>query len=328
MNKLYPLKFSPIIKEKVWGGSKLKNRLNKSVGKIEKAGESWEISSLEDNLSVVENGFLKGNNIQELIEVYMGDLVGDKIYDEFGLVFPLLVKFIDANDYLSIQVHPDDEMAMENHNSFGKTEMWYVVEADKEAELIVGFNQTMNQEKYLQNFGSGTLPEILNIEKVAQGDVFFIPAGRIHATGPGVLFAEIQQTADITYRIYDWERLGIDGKLRDLHTEHAIEALDFEYQNSYKTNYSISKNESIEVANCKYFTTNVMDFDKAVVKNYNWLDSFVILMATKGDTQIDYSDGETLIIKQGETYLLPAIIDEIVLKPIANESRLLEVYIP
>jgi mannose-6-phosphate isomerase len=292
MNKLYPLKFSPIIKEKVWGGSKLKNRLNKSVGKIEKAGESWEISSLEDNLSVVENGFLKGNNIQELIEVYMGDLVGDKIYDEFGLVFPLLVKFIDANDYLSIQVHPDDEMAMENHNSFGKTEMWYVVEADKEAELIVGFNQTMNQEKYLQNFGSGTLPEILNIEKVAQGDVFFIPAGRIHATGPGVLFAEIQQTADITYRIYDWERLGIDGKLRDLHTEHAIEALDFEYQNSYKTNYSISKNESIEVANCKYFTTNVMDFDKAVVKNYNWLDSFVILMATKGDTQIDYSDGE------------------------------------
>jgi len=198
MNILYPIKFKPIVKEKIWGGTRLKNLLNKNVEEMSNAGESWEISACGEDLSIVENGFLKDNNIQELIEIYMGDLVGDKVYDKFGLEFPLLIKFIDANDYLSIQVHPDDEFAFKHHNSFGKTEMWYIVDAEKDAELIVGFNQEMNKQKYLQHYGSGTLRDVLNFDKVKNDDVFFMPAGRVHATGPGILFAEIQQTSDLT----------------------------------------------------------------------------------------------------------------------------------
>lgn len=324
---LYPLKFRPIIKEKIWGGHQLKNRLNKTVAEGVKAGESWEISCVEENLSVVTNGFLKDNNIEELIEVYMGDLVGDAVYEKFGLVFPLLVKFIDANQYLSVQVHPDDEMAMEKHNSFGKTEMWYVVEAEKNAELIVGFNQPVDKQKYLSHFGSGTLQEILNFEKVERGDVFLVPAGRIHATGPGVLFAEIQQTSDATYRIDDWGRLGDDGKPRELHTELAVEALDYEFHKEYKTKYNLRENESCLAVECKYFTTNIIDLSEKIEKDYNWLDSFVIYMVTKGVVELAYGDNETITLNEGETVLLPAVLKFLSLNPIAEKSRLLEVYI-
>jgi len=328
MNTLYPITFKPIIKEKIWGGNRLKNVLNKEVEGINKAGESWEISAVHDETSVVENGFLEGNTIEELIEIYMGDLVGDKIYDKFGLVFPLLIKFIDANDYLSLQVHPDDEMALDRHNSYGKTEMWYVVDAEKDSELIVGFNQEMDRSKYLQSFGSGTLREILNFEKVKTGDVFFIPAGRIHATGPGILFAEIQQTSDITYRIYDWDRLDEDGNARELHTELAVDAIDYDYHKEFKTAYNTKQNESSEIAKCAYFTTNILNLDAETEQDYIWLDSFVIYMALEGDTEISYSEkDDPIVVKKGQTFLIPAILKNIVLKPITPTSKLLEVYI-
>lgn len=327
MNVLYPLKFKPIIKEKIWGSDRLKKKLNKQVGSIEKAGESWEISNVEGNLSVVENGFLEGNNIEELIEVYMGDLVGDAVYDKFGIMFPLLVKFIDANEYLSIQVHPDDEMALEKHNSYGKTEMWYVVDADKNAELIIGFNQSLNKQKYLLNFEAGTLRDVLNFENAKTGDVFFIPAGRIHSTGPGILFAEIQQTSDATYRVDDWGRLGDDGKPRELHTDLAVEALDFDFHKNYKIDYELKENESCNAVQCDYFTTNVIALTKTIEKDYNWLDSFVIYMVTKGDVELTYGSSEKMIIKQGETVLIPAVLNFFKLKPLSQEVRLLEVYI-
>ena len=328
MKSLYPIKFKPIIKEKIWGGTRLKNLLNKNVGNMLKAGESWELSAYGEDLSVVENGFLKDNNIEELIEIYMGDLVGDKVYDKFGLEFPLLIKFIDANDYLSIQVHPDDEFAFKHHNACGKTEMWYIIDAEKDAELIVGFNKEINKQKYLQHYGSGTLREVLNFEKVNSDDVFFMPAGRVHATGPGILFAEIQQTSDLTYRIYDWERLGDDGKPRELHTELAVNVMDFSFYKKYKTDYEITKNRSSKIVSCEYFTTNILDINQEIEKDYNQLDSFVIYMAFKGDTLIQYSESEEpILLKKGETVLLPAVLKQIFLKPINGESKLMEVYI-
>jgi len=231
MNTLYPIKFQPILKDKIWGGPRLKDILNKST-ESDKCGESWEISSVQGNLSIVRNGFLTGNNLQELIEVYMGDLVGDKIYSLFGIEFPLLIKFIDANDILSVQVHPDDELARVRHDAYGKTEMWYIIDAEENAELIAGFNRDLNRETYIRHLQGKTLKEILNFEKVRKGDVFFTPAGRVHAVGAGILLAEIQQTSDITYRIYDWERVDDKGNPRELHTELALDALDFKFIHS------------------------------------------------------------------------------------------------
>ena len=275
MNILYPIKFRPILKDKIWGGSRLKNILNKSAAS-DKCGESWEISAVEGNLSIVRNGFLAGNNLQELIEIYLGDLVGDKIYSQFGIEFPLLIKFIDANDILSVQVHPDDELARLRHDAYGKTEMWYVIEAEENAELIAGFNRTLDRETYLRHLQSKTLKEILNFEKVRKGDVFFTPAGRVHAVGAGILLAEIQQTSDITYRIYDWDRVDEQGNPRETHTELALDALDFKHSESYRTDYNSVMNLTTIVADCKYFTAGLLTFDQTVEKDYNFIDSFVI----------------------------------------------------
>lgn len=328
MNTLYPLKFEGIYKSKIWGGNKLKGILNKAIEDNEPIGESWEISGVQGNLSVVSNGFLAGNNIEELIEIYLGDLVGDRIYETFGNEFPLLLKFIDANDFLSIQVHPDDELARERHNSYGKTEMWYVVQADKDSELIAGFNQEMSKEKYLQHFGSGTLREILNFEKVKGGDVFFMPAGKVHATGPGILFAEIQQTSDITYRIYDWDRTDSNGEARELHTELAIDAINFSFADQHKKMYDVIENETSEVVNCEFFTTNIMEISKLVEKDYNWLDSFVVYMVIEGDVELVYSENnDKELVKKGETILLPAILKNVFINPTTGKAKLLEIYI-
>jgi len=328
MNSLYPLKFQPILKDKIWGGTRLENVLGKDTQGSKKVGESWELSGYQGDLSVVVNGFLKDNTIEELVEIYMGDLVGDVIYEKFGIEFPLLIKFIDANEYLSIQVHPDDEMAKERHQSYGKTEMWYVVDAEKDAELISGFNQPMDKVKYLQYFGSGTLREVLNFEKVKPGDVFFMPAGRVHATGPGILFAEIQETSDITYRIYDWDRLGDDGKPRELHTELAIDAIDYTFHKQYKTNYREKLNASTQLVKCPYFTTQLVLIDQELEKDYNWLDSFVVYMGVEGETAIEFDRNEPpVILKKGETVLIPAELKIIELKPLQGTSKLLEVFI-
>lgn len=325
MNTLYPLKFHPILKDKIWGGSRLKNILNKPT-KSDKCGESWEISAVQGNISKVKNGFLAGNNLQDLTEIYMGDLVGDSIYDRFGIEFPLLIKFIDANDILSVQVHPDDDLAMERHNAYGKTEMWYIIEAEPDAEIICGFKREMDRDSYLLHMKNKSLKEILNFEKVKAGDVFFTPSGRVHAIGAGILLAEIQQTSDITYRIYDWDRLDDSGKPREMHTELALDALDFKYYGKYRTDYESSLNMTSVLADCKYFTTGLLYFDKPVEKEYNFIDSFVIYMCLEGNIDIHYGQGLNESMMAGESVLIPAIIKNLNLIP-AGRAKALEVYI-
>ena len=302
MEGLYPLKFTPIYKDKIWGGNKLKTVLNKDFGDLPNCGESWELSGVEDNVSVVSNGLLAGNSLEELIEIYMGDLVGDQVFENFGIEFPLLIKFIDANDDLSIQVHPDDKMSKERHNAFGKTEMWYVLQADAGSKLQSGFNQEVDQDKYLFKLEHNELTDILNFEEVAAGDVYFIPAGRVHAIGKGILLAEIQQTSDVTYRIYDYDRRDDQGNPRELHTELALDAIDYALLPEYKTHYETKLNESVELVKCNYFTTNLLDLDGVVEKDYIKLDSFVIFICLEGEVNIETESGSETIQK-GETIL-------------------------
>jgi len=323
---LYPLKFKPIFKDKIWGGNKLKNILHKKNAS-DKCGESWEISGVQGSISVVQNGYLAENDLQELIEIYMGELVGEKVYDKFGDEFPLLIKFIDANDNLSIQVHPDDKLAWKRHNAYGKTEMWYIIQADKSSELISGFREEINKEKYLEAFNSNKLTEILNYYKVKQGDVYYMPAGRVHAIGKGILLAEIQQTSDITYRIFDWNRVDDKGKPRELHTELAVDAIDYKKYNNYKINHQKILNEFSNIIENQYFTTNILVFNKIIHRDYFALDSFVVYICTKGKAIIYFDNrNETEVIGMGETVLIPANITSINLKP-EIETEILEVYI-
>ena len=328
MQELYPFKFQPIYKEKIWGGQKLRQLLNKEFSPLPNCGESWEISGVQNEISVVANGFLAGNNLQELIEVYMGELVGEKVYEKFGMEFPLLIKFIDANDDLSIQVHPNDEMSKERHNAFGKTEMWYVVQADEGAELIAGFNQEVDQQKYLGHLEKNSLTEILNIEKVKAGDVFFMPAGRVHAIGKGIVVAEIQQTSDVTYRIYDYNRKDDQGKTRELHTDLALDAIDYTFEKEYGTHYHAHKNQSAELVSCPYFTTNLLELTHSVEREYNDLDSFIIYMCLEGDYVISWGDDKAMEVAKGESILVPASLENFILVPKGGkEVKMLEVFI-
>lgn len=326
MEGLYPLKFSPIYKDKIWGGHKIETVLNKDFGDLPNCGESWELSGVEDNVSVVSNGFLTGNTLEELIEVYMGDLVGDQVFENFGIEFPLLIKFIDANDDLSIQVHPDDELSKKRHDAYGKTEMWYVMQADQGSKLQSGFNQEVDQDKYLFKLEHNELTDILNFEEVTAGDVYFIPAGRVHAIGKGILLAEIQQTSDVTYRIYDYDRRDNQGNPRELHTDLALDAIDFTLFPEYKARYKSNQNESVELVKCDYFTTNLLELNKTVEKDYNQLDSFVIYICLEGELQIETESGFESI-KKGDTILIPASIENVQLKPVSTSVKLLEVYI-
>ena len=327
MNNLYPLKFIPICKDKIWGGNKLNELLNKQYPELPNCGESWEISGVQDEVSVVSNGFLKGNNLEELIEVYMGDIVGEKVYEKFGTEFPLLVKFIDANDNLSIQVHPNDELAMERHDAYGKTEMWYVVQADPGAKLISGFNRKIDKEGYLKYFKNGQLEEILNYEEVKAGDVFFIPAGRVHAIGKGIVVAEIQQTSDVTYRIYDFNRVDDQGNPRELHTDLAIDAIAYQYETNYRTDYKSIDDQSVKLIECQYFTTNILPLTTSVERDFTDLDTFVIYSCLEGKYTIGWED-ESMEVKKGESVLVPAMINNFVLSAVGGgTAKLLEVYI-
>lgn len=326
MEGLYPLKFVTLYKDKIWGGNKIKSVLNKDFGSLPNCGETWEISAVEGNVSEVANGFLAGNDLIELAEIYMGDLLGEKVYERFGPEFPLLIKFIDANDDLSIQVHPDDQLSKQRHNAFGKTEMWYVLQADQGAKLNSGFNQQVDQATYLKFLEEKNLTEILNFEEVGPGDVFFIPAGRVHAIGKGILLAEIQQTSDVTYRIYDYDRCDDKGQTRELHTDMALDAIDFSVQEEYKTRYEEKMNDSAEVVDCEYFTTNVLNFNQTMEIDYNALDSFVIYICLEGGYYIEWENG-TEEVAQGETILIPASMDNLKLIPRTASVKLLEVYI-
>ena len=323
---LYPLKFTPIPKEKIWGGNCLNSILNKEFNPDNQTGESWEISGLEDDISVVKNGFLEGNDLEELIEVYMGELVGDKVYDQFGIEFPLLIKFIDASENLSVQVHPDNDFAIEKHKAYGKTEMWYIIEAEKNAELFIGFNQTMNKNLFLDAIQNGNLPELINTEKVESDTCYLIPAGRIHAIGKGVLLAEIQQTSDINYRIYDWDRRDADGNSRELHLDFAKEALDYNYEKKHKTDFEHKMNATSELVKCPFFSTNILEFNKTIEKDYFHLDSFVIYICLDGKCEIQYDDVESVSLAKGETVLIPASLKNLTLAP-KQDTKLIEVFI-
>ncbi len=325
MSTLYPLQFKTIFKDKIWGGQKIRTYLHKDFGELPNCGETWEISGVKTDVSVVANGALAGESLADILEQYKDELVGKHVYDHFGNIFPLLVKFIDANDELSIQVHPNDELAKKRHNSFGKTEMWYVIEADPGSTLIAGFNQQLDEQKYLQAFNSGHIMDILNKEQVSADDVFFLPAGRVHTIGKGLLIAEIQQTSDITYRIYDFDRVDDKGQKRELHTDLALAALDYNVYPDYKTEYQPQKNTDVHLVKCPYFTTNVMDYTEGVNKDYSDLDSFVIYVCVAGALTVKYDGGEA-ILKMGECLLLPKVIDRVELATDGG-FKILESYI-
>ncbi len=325
MNSLYPLKFKPIFKEKLWGGQKIKNVLGMDTGNMPNCGEAWVISGYPENISVVENGFLKGNGLDELISIYMGDLVGDEIYDHFGDEFPLLIKYIDAADWLSIQVHPDDELAQKRKLPNGKTEMWYIIEADKDAELISGFSKKITREVFEKYVEDNKLTDILNYEKAESGDVFFIPAGTVHSTGPGILLAEIQQTSDATYRIYDWDRIDAAGLKRELHIKEALDAIHYDAPTPHKIHYSVTKNRTSTLVRCPQFTTNLLYFNQEISKNFEEMDSFVIYMGVGGTSWLKWDDDE-IEIKSGDAVLVPNTVEDIILKP-KGEAKLLEVYL-
>ncbi len=323
-NLLYPLKFLPLFKQKVWGGNKIKS-LGFDYDPLPNCGELWTLSGVEGNESVVENGFLADNHINELIEIYMGELVGEKNYDHFGTEFPLLIKLIDAADRLSIQVHPDDTLARRRGLDNGKTEMWYIIDADKSSEIVDGFEQEVTSDEYRQYLAAGHLERLLHIEHPQPGDTFFIPAGRIHAIGSGILLAEIQQKSDCTYRIYDYNRPDSDGNLRQLHTEEALDAIDFRPTANGKTHYTYRPNSTTPLAQCPYFTTNLLVFDKPLHKDFSSLDSFVAYLCVEGVAAI-HSLGTVVPIHAGECVLVPAIADSVDIHP-AGKARLLEVYI-
>ena len=320
----YPLSFEPILKERIWGGEKLTTIFKKDVYKTH-IGESWELSDVEGDVSVVSNGDLKGKSLKELIETYKEDLVGEKVYKAFGNSFPILIKFIDAKTPLSIQVHPNNELAKVRHNSFGKNEMWYIMEAENDAELIVGFNQKVDQDRYIDKLENGKVLEILNAETIKKGDTFYIPTGRVHAIGAGVLLAEIQQTSDVTYRIYDYNRVDAKtGKERELHTELALDAIDYTVHDSYKTAYTLKENQSSTLVHSPYFKTNIIQLKGSIDKDYKSLDSFVIYMCVEGNAEIKCNE-KNYQLNLGQTLLLPAAIETVELS--SENAKILEIYL-
>ncbi|TRX65941.1 type I phosphomannose isomerase catalytic subunit [Carboxylicivirga sp. M1479] len=321
---LYPLKFTPILKEMIWGGKKIPSTLNIDTPDDVKIGESFAVSGLKNDLSVVSNGSLAGNNMLDLIEKYKGQLLGEEVYQQFGTNFPLLIKYIDANDDLSIQVHPNDELAKEKHDSFGKTEMWYVMATEKDASLISGFSRKTDTSEFDKLHSSGRLMELMQKHTTAEGDAFFIPAGKVHSIGSGNLVAEIQQTSDITYRIYDFDRKDKMGNSRELHHELAMDAMNFTDDESGKVNYQNKENTSNQIASCQYFTTNMLCVKGNVSTDYSELDSFVILMNVGGSCQISAAE-VSIELNEMEAVLIPASLNQVVLQ--SDEAKILEVYI-
>lgn len=325
---LYPLKFKPRVKERIWGGQAILAKKGKAVGRLSKDklyGESWDLSSVKGDVSVVANGFLKGNNLEEVIEVYMGELVGEENFERYGLEFPLLIKYLDCNDKLSVQVHPDDALAEERHNSFGKTEAWYVVDCKPGAAIYLGFKDlNLTREEYIAAVSESRLEELLNKVEVKPGDTFFIPAGTVHALGAGLEVVEVQQTSDITYRIYDWDRVDAEGKSRELHTALAVDAIDFEADAELlHRKYDLQRGGEAKVIESNYFTMVLHDVAGAKTFDHSALDSFVVYIALNGSVRL-IADGNAETLEEGEVILIPAETSEILVE---GDAKLMEVYI-
>lgn len=319
---LYPLQFVPVLKEKVWGGSKLQSFLDKNgEGNI---GESWEISGVQGTISKVSNGRLKGQDITQLIQKYTSDLVGERVYQKYGDQFPLLFKFIDAQQDLSVQLHPNDGLAQERHNTFGKTEMWYILQAENDARLILGFNKKLNKTSYAEILEANEITSVLHSEAVQKGETYFIEPGLVHAIGAGVLLAEIQQTSDITYRIYDWNRPDTDGTLRELHTEEALDAIQFT-TTTPKIPYKDQVNKRVLLVSCPYFVTHKLQLSQQFsIENFQ-NESCKVYMCTDGKAEFLAEETSTAIQK-GETILIPACLTNYQIK--TENATFLEVYIP
>lgn len=318
--KLYPLQFNPILKERIWGGTKLNTVLNKPITSSI-TGESWEISTVENDISVISNGEFKGKNLNEIIDLYPEQVLGTFVYQKFGKQFPLLFKYLDAREDLSIQVHPNDELAKKRHNSFGKTEMWYVMQADVDARLIVGFKEKSSKEEYLKSLKNKTLLNILDTKKVKKGDVFFLATGTVHAIGAGTLIAEIQQTSDITYRLYDFDRKDAQGNLRELHVDLAVDAINYDTSETQKK-YSKLENSANKVVECEYFSTNVIPLNGTIVLPAN-TKTFRVYMCAEGNFDLKLND----IVYEyqiGDTILIPAFVKEF---EIVGKATILEIYI-
>ena len=321
---LYPLKFKPIFKDKIWGGRKIKEELGLDYGNLPNCGEVWLLSGLWDEQSEIANGDFEGDEINDLVETFMGDLVGESVFDQYGEQFPLLLKIIDANDWLSVQVHPDDELAKKREIGNGKTEMWYVMQADKDAELVMGFNKPMTRMDYVNVLKDNKLQSVLNHETVKAGDMFFIPAGRVHALGPGIMVAEIQQTSDTTYRIYAWDRINEAGMSRELHIPQSVEAIDGTMPDNYKTEVPKVMNHTVPVVDCQYFVTNLLQLQGEMEKDYSNLDSFVILIALEGNFTLNWENG-AVFVNAGECVLIPNLIKKVSIRA-EKYCKLLEVY--
>ena len=319
-SKIYPLQFDPILKERIWGGEKLKTELNKPItSKI--TGESWEISTVKGDVSVIANGALKGKSLMQIINDNPNEILGTEVYARFGKEFPLLFKYLDAREDLSIQVHPNDALAKERHDSFGKTEMWYIMQADDDARIIVGFIENSNAAEYLENLENKTLLSILDDVKVKSGDVFFLETGTVHAIGAGLVVAEIQQTSDITYRLYDFDRVDANGATRELHVDLALDAINYNVTET-KKEYSKDINKSNVVVDCPYFTTNYIPLDGTITVKKDG-KSFTVYMCIEGQFEIEYND-TVYKYKKGDTVLIPAGISELI---ISGKASILEIYI-
>lgn len=325
---MYPIKFKPILKQHIWGGQALleiKKGQGLRADKSRCYGESWDVSGLDNNVSVIRNGFLKGNNLRELIEIYMGEVVGEAVFDRFGLDFPLLLKTLDCNHRVSVQVHPDDEIAAERHQTCGKTEMWYITSAKEGAVVYIGFkDENITREQYIEAVAQGTVADLLQAVSVKKGDAFLLKSGTVHSIAGGVSLIEIQQPVDLTYRIFDWNRTDENGQARELHTALAIDAIDFASNaESCKRSYSIERGGVAELARCDYFTANLLKPEGTMMRDYCSLDSFVLYSCCEGSATIE-TDGGSETISAGEVMLIPADAAEVTIK---GTATILEYYI-
>lgn len=323
MNRLYPLKFKPLTQYRIWGGNKLNQAVPAEL-QMENLGEIWSLSGVPGNVSEVENGALKGQNLNELIKDYREKLVGKKVWEKFGEDFPLLIKFIDAAQPLSVQVHPNDEIAQKLHNSFGKSEMWYIMDAEKDSELIIGFKDGITKEDYENHLKKESLEDILGKIPVEKGDAVYIPAGRVHAIGAGIVLAEIQQTSDVTYRIYDYNRIDKDGKKRELHTDLALQAIDFNPIEEIKTKYDLTENQLNTLIGTPYFKTKIFTGKDEISIEIN--EEMRIYICTEGSFKFQTQNGGTQLEKY-QSLLMPAEIDSYKIIPEEN-STLIEVRVP
>ena len=318
-----PLKFKALLKQTIWGGDKI-IPFKHLDDHLENVGESWEISGVPGNETVVADGEYAGKKLNELVIEQKDKLVGKANYERFGDEFPLLIKFIDARQDLSIQVHPTDEIAKRQGKERGKTEMWYIMDSDKDAKLYSGLKMQITPEQYKAMVEDDTITDALAQYEVKEDDCFFLPAGRIHAIGTGCFLAEIQQTSDVTYRIYDFKRKDKDGNYRQLHTKEAAECINYTVEDDYRTHYEHKKNEGVTLVECPYFTTAVYDLDEPMTLDYSELDSFVILIGLKGEGTITDNEGNTVTISAGESILVPATTGTL---KVEGTIKMLETYV-